>query len=248
MLKICCVLSLCRLKESHIAPTVISYTTAMRGLGLAQEFAFAERLFRTMLDDRSVVLDRPAWNVVIDTFCRAGAMPLAKKVFQAMKTAGVAPDLATYGSLVLGFSRQEDIGEVLVLWKEIKERNAAARESAGSPGRRNGPPREQKAVGTGARGEIVLDQRLCDEVLSACVRAGYYERALGVIAVMEELGMAINRRKYGELFAEEQERPWRGTRTQIIERSPRANDFVERFKAWLGLDNNYYQRDWNWRD
>jgi pentatricopeptide repeat protein len=172
-----------RLKDSHLAPTVVSYTTAMRGLGLSRELAYAERLFRTMLDDPNVRLDLPAWNVVIDTFCRTGAMPLAKKVFQAMKTAGVRPDLATYGSLVLGFSRREDIGEVLVLWKEIRERNAAARESD-VPVRRGGH-RGAREVGTSARGEIIVDQRLCDEVLSACIRAGYYERALSVVAVME---------------------------------------------------------------
>jgi hypothetical protein len=65
---------------------------------------------------------------------------------------------------------------------------------------------------------------------------------------LQEMGMAIARQKYSELFQEEQEKPWPRSRTQIIERSPAQNRFVEKFKAWLGLDNSYYQRDWNWRD
>lgn len=130
----------------------------------------------------------------------------------------VRPTVVTFTTLVKGFERAGMAGEVLVLWREIKERT----EEMVDP--------------------LQPDEMLLNCLVDSCVRAGYFQRALEVVACMEEKGIPANKTKYKRMFIELYSNLYtsRHASQRRREKSVERRDAVEAFKFWLGLPNKYY--------
>ncbi|KAJ0983921.1 hypothetical protein J5N97_002277 [Dioscorea zingiberensis] len=209
------------MRERGIAPTKVSYTTLMKAFALSGQPKLAHQVFEEMEKDPRVKVDRVAWNMLVEGYCRLGLLEEGKKVVEKMKESGLQPDVATYGSLANGIALARKPGEALLLWNEVQER------------REGSPP-------------LKPDEGLLDALADVCVRAAFFRKALEIVACMEECGISPNRAKYKRIYVEMHSRMFtskhasRARQDRRVERKRAA----EAFKFWLGLPNEYYGSEW----
>ncbi len=129
--------------------------------------------------------------------------------------------------LVKGFARAGMWGEALVLWNEIKERIEAK-------------------IGSGLE-PLQPDEVLLDCLVDTCVRAGYFQRALEIVACMEDNRILADKTKYKRMFIELYSDLYTSQHTSQRRRdkSEEKRDAAEAFKFWVGLPNKYYSSDWS---
>ncbi|KAH7292943.1 hypothetical protein KP509_28G004500 [Ceratopteris richardii] len=214
------------MRKSGIAPSKESYTDLIKAFGKNDQPNLAEKVFQEMQQDRRVNVDIISWNALIHSYSQAGHIEGAKMAFQRMKDAGHVPTVSTYGSLVKGFAMRGKAGEALVLWKEIQARLEA-------------------------KGANVVplkpDAGLLDGLVDICVRAGFFLKALEIVACMEKHQIPADKIKYQRMFVEMHSKLYTSPHTSQARRD-RTYDrrrAVEAFKFWVGLPNAYYGQDWS---
>lgn len=209
------------MRERGIAPTKVSYTTLMKAFALSGQPRLANNVFDEMTKDPKVKVDRVAWNMLIEGYCRLGLIEEAKKIVERMKESGLQPDVATYGSLANGIALARKPGEALLLWNEVKER------CTGSP-------------------PLRPDEGLLDALADVCVRAAFFKKALEIVACMEENGISPNKTKYKRIYVEMHSRMFTSKHASRArqERRKERKRAAEAFKFWLGLPNSYYGSEW----
>eukprot|EP01018_Ginkgo_biloba_P025859 Gb_11553 [translate_table: standard] len=210
------------MRDADIAPSRITYTTVMKALGMNGQPRLAAKVFMEMQKDLGVRVDVVAWNMLIESYCRAGLMEDAMKVLHEMKEHRFHPTVATYGSLVNGFARTRKPGEALALWEEIKERTAAK-------------------GGEGGIEPLEPDEGLLDSLVEICVRTAFFRKALEIAACMEEHKIPANKTKYKRIFVELHLHIYTSKHASKARQDRRAGkkQAAEAFKFWLGLSNNY---------
>ncbi|TVU27463.1 hypothetical protein EJB05_30074, partial [Eragrostis curvula] len=110
------------MRSRGIAPSTVSYTTLMKAFAAAGQPKTAHKVFNEMQSDPTrVKVDRAAWNMLIEAYCRVGQLETAKQLVEKMKDGGFQPDTATYGSLAKGIAVARKPGEALLLWNEALE-------------------------------------------------------------------------------------------------------------------------------
>lgn len=213
-----------KMRETGISPSAVSYTTLMKAFGRNGQPKQVHLVFEEMRNDPRMKTDAVAWNVLLDSYCRNGRVADAKRMFLQMKEDRVLPTAFTYATLVKGYALGGMLGEVLVLWKEIKERT----DDEVNP--------------------LQPDEVLLNCLVDTCVRAGYFQKALEVVACMEEKGIPANKTKYKRIFIELYSNLYTGKHAsqRRRDRSEEKRDAVEAFKFWLGLPNKYYSAD-DWK-
>lgn len=212
------------MRGAGIAPSRISYTTLMKAFGMNGQPTLAAKVFEEMQKDPGIRVDVVAWNMLIESYSRAGMIERAKKVFGEMKEHRLHPTVATYGSLVNGFNLAKRPLEARVIWEEIKERiTAKSREGGTAP--------------------LVPDEGLLDSLLEIFVRAALFKKALEVLACMEELKIPANKRKYKQLFVELHPKIYTSKHASRARQDRRAakKQAAEAFKFWVGLRNEYHE-------
>ncbi|XP_057865909.2 pentatricopeptide repeat-containing protein At3g09650, chloroplastic [Cryptomeria japonica] len=216
-----------QMREAGIPPSNISYTTLVKAFAMNGQPKFAAKVFDEMQKNPRVKLDIVAWNMLIESYCRAGWIEDAKKAFVQMKEHKLHPNVATYGSLINGFAKAGKPGEALVLWREIKERTMSK-------------------GGEGGIKPLEPDVLLLDSLVDICVRAAFFKRALEVIACMEYLRIPANKTKYKRMFVELHSRLYTSKHASQARQARRAEQkrALEAFKFWVGLPNNYYESEW----
>ncbi|XP_068644150.1 pentatricopeptide repeat-containing protein At3g09650, chloroplastic-like [Aristolochia californica] len=221
------------MREKGIAPSKVSYTTLMKAFVVSGQPKMAHKVFDEMLKDPRVKADLAAWNMLVEGYCRLGLVDIAKKIIETMKENGFYPNVSTYGSLANGIAVARKPGEALLLWNEVKERCYQAKADGVSSASSSLPP-------------IKPDEGLLDSLADVCVRAAFFQKALEIIACMEENGIAPNKTKFKRIYVEMHARMFtskhasRARQERRIERKRAA----EAFKFWLGLPNSYYGSEW----
>lgn len=210
------------MRERGIAPSKVSYTTLMKAFALSGQPKLASKVFDEMTKDPRVKVDRVAWNMLVEGYCRLGLIEEAKKIVERMKESGFEPDVATYGSLANGIAVARRPGEALVLWNEVKERCGMS------------PP------------TLRPDEGLLDALADVCVRAAFFKKALEIVACMEENGISPNKTKYKRIYVEMHSRMFTSKHASRArqERRKEKKRAAEAFKFWLGLPNSYYGSEW----
>ncbi|KAF0889670.1 hypothetical protein E2562_030149 [Oryza meyeriana var. granulata] len=203
-----------------IAPSAVSYTTLMKAFASSGQPKLAHKVFDEMEKDPRVAVDRAAWNMLVEAYCRLGLLEAAKKVVERMKARGVQPDVATYGSLAKGIAVARRPGEALLLWEEIKKE------------------------------EMEVDGEVLEALADVCVRAALFRKALEIVARMEEMGMEANKGKYKRMYVELHSRMFTSRHASQARQDRRRERkrAAEAFKFWLGLPNSYYATDWRLQD
>uniref|UniRef100_A0A0A9DIB2 Pentacotripeptide-repeat region of PRORP domain-containing protein n=1 Tax=Arundo donax TaxID=35708 RepID=A0A0A9DIB2_ARUDO len=207
------------MRSRGIAPSTASYTTLMKAFIMSGQPKVAHKVFDEMERDPRVRVDRPAWNMLVEGYCRLGLLDTAKQVVEQMRERGVRPDVATYGSLVKAVAAARKPGEALLLWNEVKERCPEA------------------------------DEELLEALADVCVRAAFFKKALEIVACMEEKGIAPNKTKYKKMYIEMHSRMFTSKHASQARQDRRRERkrAAEAFKFWLGLPNSYYGTDTDWR-
>ncbi|CAO2171104.1 unnamed protein product [Urochloa humidicola] len=205
------------MRSRGIAPSTVSYTTLMKAFAVSGQPKMAHKVFEEMERDPRVAVDRAAWNMLVECYCRQGLVESAKQVVERMKERGVQPDVATYGSLAKGVAAARKPGEALVLWNEVQER---CLEEA--------------------------DEELLGALADVCVRAAFFRKALEIVACMEEKGIAPNKTKYRKMYIEMHSRMFTSKHASQARKDRRRERkrAAEAFKFWLGLPNSYYGSEW----
>ncbi|XP_072974929.1 pentatricopeptide repeat-containing protein At3g09650, chloroplastic [Typha angustifolia] len=209
------------MRERGIAPSKVSYTTLMKAFALSGQPKLAHKVFDEMEKDPRVKVDRIAWNMLVEGYCRLGFIEEAKKIIEQMKESGFEPDVATYCSLANGIALARKPGEALLLWNEVKERCEAT------------PP-------------LKPDEGLLDALADVCVRAAFFKKALEIVACMEENGIPPNKTKYKKIYIEMHSRMFTSKHASQARQDRRKDRkrAAEAFKFWLGLPNSYYGSEW----
>ncbi|KAL6905967.1 hypothetical protein ACP4OV_003568 [Aristida adscensionis] len=204
------------MRSRGIAPCTVSYTTLMKAFAASGQPKAAHKVFEEMEKDPRVAVDRAAWNMLVEGYCRQGMLETAKQVVARMKERGVRPDVATYGSLAKGVAAARKPGEALLLWEEVKERCPDA------------------------------DEELLAALADVCVRAAFFKKALEIVACMEEKGIAPNKTKYKKMYIEMHSRMFTSKHASQARQDRRRERkrAAEAFKFWLGLPNSYYGGEW----
>ncbi|KAH0455409.1 hypothetical protein IEQ34_015441 [Dendrobium chrysotoxum] len=221
------------MRERGIPPSQVSYTTLMKAFALSGQHILAHKVFDEMEKDKRVKVDRVAFNMLVEGYCRLGLIEEAKRIVERMKEKGFSPDVATYGSLANGIAMARKPGEALLLWNEVKERCAAGDGDGGGRG------------GGGGRG-FRPDEGLLDALADVCVRAAFFRKALEIVACMEEYGIAPNKTKYTRIYVEMHSRMFTSKHASPARQARRSERkrAAEAFKFWLGLPNSYYGSEW----
>lgn len=209
------------MRERGIAPSKVSYTTLMKAFALTGQPKLAHKVFDEMAKDPRVKVDRVAWNMLVEGYCRMGSIEEAKKIVERMKESGFLPDVSTYGSLANGIALARKPGEALLLWNEVKERCAGR------------PP-------------LRPDEGLLDALADICVRAAFFKKALEIVACMEENGIPPNKTKYKRIYVEMHSKMFTSKHASLARQARRSERkrAAEAFKFWLGLPNSYYGSEW----
>lgn len=206
------------MRERGIAPSAVSYTTLMKAFAASGQPKLAHKVFDEMEKDPRVAVDRAAWNMLVEAYCRLGLLESAKKVVERMKARGVQPDVATYGSLAKGIAVARRPGEALLLWEEIKEKEVD--------------------------GEVV--EALADVCVRAALFRKALEMVARMEEMGVEPNKAKYKRMYVDLhsrmFTSKHASQARQDRRRERKRA------AEAFKFWLGLSNSYYATDWRLQD
>lgn len=220
------------MRSRGIAPSKISYTTLMKAFALSGQPKLANKVFDEMLKDPRVKVDRIAWNMLIEGYCRLGLLEEAKKIVERMRESGFHPNVATYGSLANAISLARKPGEALLLWNEVKER--CRLKKVGEDHNSSSPP------------PLKPDEGLLDTLADICVRAAFFKKALEIVACMEEYGIPPNKTKYTSLYVEMHSRMFTSKHASKARQDRRVErkNAAEAFKFWLGLPNSYYGSEW----
>lgn len=223
------------MRTKGIMPTKISYTTLMKAFALSGQPKLANKVFDEMLKDPRVKADLIAWNMLVEGYCRLGLVEEAKKVIQRMKENGFHPDVATYGSLANGISLARKPGEALLLWKEVKERWEVKGEGGSS-----GSDSDSSSL------PLKPDEELLATLADICVRAAFFQKALEIVACMEENGIPPDKTKYKKIYVEMHSRMFSSKHASQARQDRRRERkrAAEAFKFWLGLPNSYYGSEW----
>ncbi|XP_078180869.1 tetratricopeptide repeat (TPR)-like superfamily protein [Carex rostrata] len=212
------------MREKGIAPSKVSYTTLMKAFAFSGQPKVAHKVFDEMKNDPRVKVDRTAWNMLVYSYCKMGLISEAKSIIEQMKENGIMPDTITYGSLADCIAAARKPGEALLLWNEVKER------CEGLPA-------------------LKPDEQLLAPLADVCVRAGFFRKALEIVACMEENGIAPDKIKYRKIYIEMHSRMFtspHASQARKDRRRERARA-AEAFKFWLGLPNSYYDgADWTY--
>ncbi|MQM01294.1 hypothetical protein Taro_034049, partial [Colocasia esculenta] len=209
------------MRERGIAPSKVSYTTLMKAFALAGQPKLVQKVFDEMIKDPRVKVDRVAWNMLVEGYCRLGLIEEGKKTVEKMKESGFLSDVSTYGSLANGISLARKPGEALLLWNEVKERCAST------------PP-------------LKPDEGLLDALADVCVRAAFFKKALEIVACMEENGISPNKTKYKRIYVEMHSKMFTSKHASLARQARRSERkrAAEAFKFWLGMPNSYYGSEW----
>lgn len=209
------------MREQGINPSKVSYTTLMKAFALNNQPKLAQNVFDEMVKDRRVKVDRVAWNMLIEGYCRLGLVEDAKKLIEMMKESNFIPDVATYGSLANGIALARKPGEALLLWNEVKERCKSS-------------PR------------LRPDEGLLGTLADICVRAAFFKKALEIVVCMEENGIAPNKIRYKRIYVEMHSKMFTSKHASQARQDKRKDRkrAAEAFKFWLGLPNSYYGSEW----
>jgi pentatricopeptide repeat protein len=201
------------MRSRGVAPSAVSYTTLMKAFARSGQPKLAHKVFREMERDPRVTVDRAAWNMLVEAYCRLGLLDTAKQVAETMEENGFQPDVATYGSLAKAVAAARKPGEALLLWNEVKERCLDA-----------------------------ADEELLEALADVCVKAAFFKKALEIVACMEERGIAPNKAKYKKMYIEMHSRMFTSKHASQARQDRRRERkrAAEAFKFWLGLPNQYY--------
>ncbi|KAG7586367.1 Pentatricopeptide repeat [Arabidopsis thaliana x Arabidopsis arenosa] len=162
------------MRETRVSDLKGCYLTIMTGLLENQRPELMAEFVEEVVEDPRVEVKSHDWNSIIHAFCKSGRLEDAKSTFRRMAFLQYEPNNQTYLSLINGYVSCEKYFEVVVLWKEFKDKKAK------------------------------LEHALADAFLNALVKGGFFGTALQVIEKCQEMKIFVDKWRYKASFMETQ--------------------------------------------
>lgn len=152
------------MKNKGLRPDIYSYTSLVKALAAVSEDDVEELLYD--MKEQGVALDVILFNTIIKTLCKQKKIKSARRMVGFMEEYGVAPDSQTYGMLMKALIDTGNPSAALTLF-----------ETACS---------DQRTV------ELTENVHLFTTAISAAAAISEHDRALELLARMNQMGLAPN--------------------------------------------------------
>lgn len=216
-----------RLLAAGLRPDGVTFTVLLQAHARLGQVSEAVGAFEALSRDPNAAMDIAAYNAMVDAFAVAGDMGAAENMLQRAaefaKRSGLPPPVEAYGAVVSGYVRMKLVDPAV---QTVRRFNAAG----GNP-----------------------DIQMLDMLADLCVRTGEFKIAMQAVRSMELIGAEVDKEKYRNMVLQRMERAAAaeskgkgrrggGNTTKSYQNGsrPDKNTYLERFKFWLGLPNNYY--------
>lgn len=227
-----------RMRNADLRPDGVTFTILLQAHASLGEVSEAVAAFEALSRDPNAAMDIRAYNAMVNAFAMAGDMGAAEnmltKACEFANRVGVPPPVEAFGAVVTGYARLKLVAPAVQI---VRRFNAAG----GTP-----------------------DVQMLDILVDLCVRTGEFKIAMQAVRSMELIGAPVDKEKYRTLVvnrmeylaaAEAKAQKRRSSyyttngngggreRNRIVDK----NEYLERFKFWLGLPNRYYDdSDTDW--
>lgn len=194
-------------------PNGYTYTTLIKAYAKQGKLSEAVTAFETLSKDPHSLMDIAAYNAMVDAFARSGEMQAAEKMLE--RACRFAANCGMDPPV-------EAFGAVVAGYVRLKMVNPAV-----------STVRRFHSIG----GEP--DVQMLDQLIDLCVRTGEYKVAMQAVRAMELVGAKIDKEKYKNMISKlEENYVTKANNKNTVDKS--SGTYLERFKFWLGLPNNYY--------
>ncbi|KAL8106935.1 hypothetical protein AgCh_023654 [Apium graveolens] len=99
-----------------LVPSVVTYTTLVRGLVSQDKFTEAENLFKKLLEYKQIEPDAIIFSTIVDGLCKTGNTSAATRLFRYMEKK------VTYNSLMDGYCLRGEVDKALALLKTMRSK------------------------------------------------------------------------------------------------------------------------------
>ena len=246
------------ISQSGLKPDVVTYTTLLKYFVQVGDNSATQWVIAEMDTDPLMVQDVGVYNCLINAYARQGDMCRANEALRAMEEKKIAPNIATYGSLLEGYVRVGNAREA------IKVYDLCTKSKDLSPDARM---RKSLIYGCGLHGLsdvadcIIADLQATGEegarearTLRFVLKASMEAKADEIDGRVDRSRMRKNKNSAARAVRDSAARtasleravatPQDATLTAFDEPCPAEavefNRGLEMWKYWLGLPNNYY--------
>lgn len=198
------------MREARIPDLKGSYLTIMTGLMENHRPELMAAFLDEVVGDPRVEVGTHDWNSIIHAFCKAAKLEDARRTFRRMAFLQFEPNDQTYLSLINGYVLAGKYFNVLMLWKEVRQKLSAD---------------VQKG--------IKFDQNLVDAFLYALVKGGFFDAVMQVVEKSKEKKIFVDKWRYKQAFMETHKKL---RVAKLRKRNFRKMEAVIAFKNWAGLN------------
>lgn len=191
------------MREAQLADLKASYLTIMTGLMENQRPELMAAFLDSVVDDPRVEIATHDWNSIIHAFCKIGRLEDARRTYRRMIFLQFEPSEQTYLSLVNGYVSAEKYFSVLILWSEVRRKGAA------------------------------LGHASLDGFLFALVKGGFFDAAMQVVEMAQELKIFVDKWRHKQAFMENHKKL---RVAKLRKRNFRKMEALVAFKNWAGLN------------
>jgi len=230
-----------RMLNADLRPDGVTFTILLQAHASLGQVSEAVAAFESLSRDPNAAMDIRAYNAMVDAFSMAGDMGAAEnmlvKACEFATRVGLPPPVEAFGAVVTGYARLKLVAPAV---QTVRRFNAAG----GTP-----------------------DVQMLDMLVDLCVRTGEFKIAMQAVRSMELIGAAVDKEKYRTLVVNRMEylaaaeAKAQKRRSSYYKSSYKhdgegdvqgggkdsrrvdKNEYLERFKFWLGLPNRYYDDD-----
>lgn len=195
-------------------PDGLTYTILMQAYARKGRLSEAVDTFEQFSRDPNAHLDIAAYNALVNALACSGEMVAAEKMLERAcnfaSKANIGPPVEAFGAVVSGYVR-------LKLVRPAVETVRKFHGLGGTP-----------------------DIQMLDQLIDLCIRTGDYKVAMQAVRAMELVGIEVDKTKYKALIQQELPNSIAASSEKRKSSGRESNMYLERFKFWLGLPNNYY--------
>ncbi|KAM3569782.1 hypothetical protein VYU27_008131 [Nannochloropsis oceanica] len=182
-----------------VRPDEFTYNTAIGAFAKVGDFRQAGQ-WLSVMSWEGVSASTVTYNCVLDACANGGNPQKAAELFQEMKDRKVGVDHVTYGSLIHAFAKGGQWEAALKYLEEMRQPSSGVKPnnfvycSAMSACNRGNEPALALTLLDQMRiqDNVAPDQYTINEALNACAKGGMCERALGILEVAREGGVALD--------------------------------------------------------
>ncbi|GAB2297139.1 hypothetical protein Dimus_031239 [Dionaea muscipula] len=161
-------------REGRISDLKGSYLTIMTGLTENNRPELMAAFLDEVVEDPRIEVGTHDWNSIIHAFCKAERLEDARRTFRRMIFLQFEPNEQTYLSLINGYVSAEKYFYVLMLWNEVRKREAGFK----------------------------LEHSLVDAFLYALVKGGFFDAVMQVVEKSQEMKIFVDKWRYKQAYME----------------------------------------------